>query len=455
MRSVALALLLSACSLAPSYERPKAPVAAAFADGQGSGRVAADLGWREVFGDESLRAIIALALENNRDLRIAALNIELARAQYAIEKSEQLPSIGLTATGQEQAAGTTTVNSYQVGVGITAFELDLFGRVRSEKEAALEQYFATVEARRATHLSLVAEVASQYLRIRALDDQRAIAEQTLETVSGSADLVKRLAEGGQRSDLDVRSTEAQVFQARAEIQRLLRERTQAENALTVLVGAELPGLGETTLEAQTIVEDLPAGLPLELLERRPDIMAAEHQLKSANASIGAARAAQYPQFSISAFLGYGKSFFAQTAGIAWTLSGQAVQPLFTYGRNKALVDASKVRKDIEVARYEQTIQRAFQEVADALVGRTTLAGQLTEQTARVDALQKRFAISDARYQSGIENYLVVLQAQQDLYTAQQQLVAIRLARLQNLVGLYKALGGGWLESSPPPVAVQN
>lgn len=477
-----LAATLAGCSFIPKYERPAAPVSKQFtgADGARAGGVpTADLGWREVFPNVELQRLVALALTNNRDLRIAALNVDLARARYRIQKSELYPTIGIQGAASVQGVNADYVYSYTAGVGITSYELDLFGRVRSLKAAALEDYFATEQAQRATHLALVGEVASQFLQLRALDEQRVIAEQTFAAVQSSFEVVRTLAEGGQRSDLDVRTAEAQVHTARAEIIRLGRERVQAQNALELLVGAPLTagvetgvavGQGTTTTDASAtntasqatadatatagtaptddqVVADLPSGLPLELLERRPDILAAEHQLKSANAAIGAARAAYFPTLSISALLGFGKNLFSAAPGIAWSLGGNVVQPLFAGGRIDANYDASKIQKRIEVARYEQAIQTAFREVSDALVARTTLEEQLAAQTARATAEQKRFEISDARYKSGIESYLTVLQAQQDLYGSQQQLVAIRLARLQNLVALYRALGGGWLETS--------
>lgn len=443
--------LAAGCSMVPPYERPAAPIANAYPTETSSGTPAADLGWREVLGDARLVRLVELALAQNRDLRVAALNVELFRAQYRIQRSALYPTLG--AVGAVDIGGTFDDEpgvQYRVGVGVTSFELDLFGRVRSLKQAALEEYLASAEARRATHLALVAEVATQYLTERALDEQLALAQQTLLAVQGSFDITRARYEAGQRSELDVRTAEAQVAAARAEIARVTRLRALAGNALVVLIGQPMPAdlPAPTGLETQPIIADVPAGLPSELLARRPDILAAEHTLKSANADIGAARAAFFPTISLTGFAGFASTALSSLFsgdGAAWSFSPQLSVPLFTAGRNQANLDVAHVRKRIEIARYEKAIQVAFREVADALAGRATLTEQLEAVTARVTAEQKRFEISELRYRTGIESYLAVLTAQRDLFTAQQQLIDVRLARLNNVVALYKALGGGWLE----------
>jgi multidrug efflux system outer membrane protein len=450
--ATSIALGLSACSFAPKYERPAAPVPAQFADAAGTGAAAADRGWREVFADPRLQRLIGLALANNRDLRVAALNVELVQAQYRIQRSALLPTVGASAGVEWSGTKDDASTAYSVGVGVSSYEIDLWGRVRSLQAAALEEYLATQEAQRATHLSLVAEVVSQYLRERAFDEQRALAEQTLLSVSEFADITARLMEAGQRSDLDVRTAEAQVNAAKAEIARLRRAQAQAQNALSVLIGQPLPAdlPAAPPLEAQAIVADLPAGLSSELLTRRPDILAAEHSLKSANANIGAARAAFFPQISLTAFAGLASSALSDlfTGGaFRWSVAPQASLPIFTGGRNAANLDVAKVRKRIEIVRYEQAIENAFREVADALVARATYDQQLEAQVARAKAEQARYDISQSRYQSGIESYLAVLNAQQDLYATQQQLIELRFARLANLAQLYRALGGGWAEGA--------
>ncbi|HEU0033888.1 MAG TPA: efflux transporter outer membrane subunit [Kofleriaceae bacterium] len=449
MRRVAalLAIAVAACTLAPRYERPASPVANRF-DGTGGTAVDA-VGWRDVFGDPRLQEVIALALRNNRDVRVAALNVELARAQYRIERAPLVPSVSGVAGADVTGTSDDVSVQYRVGVS-AAYELDLVGRVRSLRAAALEEYLATEEAQRAAQLSLVAEVVSQYLRERAFEEQRQLAEQTLAAVRESQQMTARLLEAGQRSELDVRTAEAQVQGARAELARVTRLRAQAHNALVLLVGAELPSSLPTgqPLDATTIVADLSPGLPSELLERRPDILAAEHALRGANANIGAARAAFFPSISLTGFAGLASKALSSlfTGGAAvWTFSPQLTVPLFTGGRNTATLEVAKVRARIEVARYEQAIQVAFREVADALVARASLDEQLAAQTARASAEQKRFEISQQRYQAGVESYLTVLAAQQDLYQAQQQLIDVRLARLLNLADLYRALGGGWRE----------
>jgi multidrug efflux system outer membrane protein len=451
MRSVLACVFVTACSFAPAYERPALPVASGF-DAAGGGAPAADLGWRDVFGDARLQAVIGLALRNNRDLRVAALEVELTRAQYRIQRAELLPEVGAIA-GADLVGGTSDVAvQYRVGATVS-YELDLFGRVRSLKAAALEQYLATDEARRAVHLALVSEVVAQYLRERAFEEQRALAERTLATVRESFEMTTRLLEAGQRSDLDVRTAEAQVQAARAEVARLTRLRAQANNALTLLVGQPLPGdlPAAQPLDAQAIIADIGAGVPSDLLHRRPDILAAEHTLRAANANIGAARAAFFPTISLTGFAGLASTALTSllTGGsVLWSFSPQLSVPLFTGGRNAANLDVAKVRKQIEVARYERAIQIAFREAADALVARASLDEQLEAQIARAAAEQRRFELSETRYRNGVESYLTVLTAQQDLYATQQQLIELRLARLTNLADLYRALGGGWRERKP-------
>ncbi len=448
------ALALAGCSLAPRYERPAAPVPGEFAGGPAAaspgGAAAADLGWRDVLGDPRLAALIELALRNNRDLRIAALNVELARAAYQIERSERFPTVSAIGAA-EYTGGRDDVSSlYRVGVGVTAFELDLFGRVRSLSEAALEDYLATAEARRGAHLALVAEVAAQELAGRAADEQLALAEQTLALVGQGVEMTQRLVEAGQRSDLDASTAQAQLARARAAVAQARRERAQAANALVLLVGQPLPPdlPPPRPLEATPLRTELPVGLPSELLQRRPDILAAEHALKAANANIGAARAAFFPSISLTGFAGLASTALTglfSGGALAWSFAPQIRMPLFTGGRNRATLEVAEVRKRIEIARYERAIQAAFREVSDALVARAALDEQLEAQVARAAAEQRRFELSETRYRNGIESYLVVLSAQQDLFAAQQQLIDLRLARLVNLVSLYKALGGGWRE----------
>ncbi|NVB78068.1 MAG: efflux transporter outer membrane subunit [Kofleriaceae bacterium] len=452
LAAVISALALSACSFIPKYERPAAPVANQFpSSGPPGALAAADQGWRSMFGDARLQGLIKLALANNRDLRVAALQVEEVRAQYQIVRSDLFPQVGATgsATFQRETA-TQPGQLYRIG-GSASWELDLFGRVRSSSKAALEQYLAAKETHRAAHLALVGEVVSQYLRLCAYEEELAIAQQTLEAVKGAYDLTSRQLEAGTRSELDVRTSEGQVAAAKAEVARLTRLHLQSENALAVLIGQPMPQnlpAGQP-LESQQMIAELGAGVPSEVLLRRPDVAAAEHALIAANANIGAARAAFFPTISLTGFAGLASTALGSliTGGAAaWSFIPSITVPLFTGGRNSATLDVAKVRKNIQVARYEQTIQNAFREVADALVARGYLDEQLQAQTERVTALQKRYEISEQRYRGGIESYIVVLVAQQDLYQAQTQLVEVRVARLQNLADLYRSLGGGWKES---------
>ncbi|MCP3101508.1 efflux transporter outer membrane subunit [Myxococcus sp. K15C18031901] len=460
----ASAALLAGCTLAPKYQRPDAPVAPGYPGAGDSTKQpsVADLGWRDVFGDERLRQLVSLALENNRSLRIAALNVERARAQYRISRADLFPSLNATAGAsfqrlpgfQSPTGQPLDIEAYSVGLGITAYELDFFGRVRSLKDQALEQYLALGEAQRSAHLSLVAEVAQAYLTQRALEEQLALARQTLETVEASFDITRRSHELGRASELDLRTAETQVLAGRFALELYLRQKAQADNALVLLVGQSLPeGLPEPmSLSQQPLLAELPAGLPSDLLERRPDILAAEHQLKAANANIGAARAAFFPSITLTATGGTTSTelsgLFGSGTGV-WSFLPQLNLPLFAGGRLEANLDMAEVSKSIEVARYEQTIQVAFREVADALVARASFEAQLQTQTQRVETETRRYQLSEQRYRAGMDSYVTLLSAQRDLYGAQQTLIDARLARLTNLVSLYKALGGGWREDTRP------
>lgn len=456
------AIAVSGCSLAPHYERPASPVATTWnqpADSTvAAGSVpAADLAWKDFFHDPRLQRLITLALENNRDLRVAAFNVDRIRALYDIQRTALFPSIDATASGTRQRVpadltqsgrAPSISSSYRVGLAVTSYEIDLFGRIASLRDEVLEQYLATDEARRSTQISLVAAVATQYLTLLALDEQLALAKQTREAVQSSYEITRSRYDLGGASELDLRTAEAQVETARANIASYTRDRAQAENALGVLVGRilpeDLPSAG--SLATQDLISDLPAGLPADLLQRRPDILRAEHVLKAANADIGVARAAFFPSIKLTAFGGTSSAELDQlfTSGNkTWSFSPQITLPLFAAGRNRATLRVSKIDREIQVANYERTIQTAFREVSDNLVARSTYEEQVSAQTARLAAQQKRFELSDLRYRSGLDSYLVVLLAQQDLYTAQQSLIQTRLARLANLITLYKSLGGGW------------
>ena len=461
----ALVLLATACTMAPKYQRPEAPVAAAFPTveapaGTTPTTATADLGWRDVLGDQRLQALVALALQQNRDLRVAALNAELVRAQYDIQWAQQLPSVGasgvVTRLRTPHDLSTTgkavTSEAWAVGVGVSNFELDFFGRVRSLSDAALEQYLSSEEARRSVQLSLVAGVANQYLAGRAFEEQVALAGETLESVTEALRLMRRAAEAGRVSDLDLRSAEAQVEAARFVLAGSELQRARAGHALALLVGGPLPAdlPAPAPLDGSQVVLGLQAGVPSEVLVRRPDVLAAEHALQSANATIGAARAAFFPSISLTAFDGTASVSLTglfQAGSASWSFVPKINIPIFQGGALRASLSAAEIRKSIEVARYERTLQGAFREVADALVAQGWLEEQLRAQTARVEAESKRLVLSQRRYRGGVDSYLNVLTAQRDLYGARQQLIQTRLARSSNLVDLYKALGGGWREKS--------
>jgi outer membrane protein, multidrug efflux system len=451
--------VLTGCTLAPTYERPAAPVAADYPSetGQSDGNAAA-IGWRNFFPDPRLRVLIDTALDNNRDLRIAALRIEEARAQYNIQSADLFPTLNATASGNRGRAfvnGTAVTGaSYQVGLGLTAFELDFFGRVRSLKDAALAQYLATGEAHLAARISLIAEVAKAYLAERAFDEQYELARQTLEGRETGYKLAKQRFDVGASSALDLRLNETLVQSARVSLATLARQRAQAANALTLLVGKPLTDLpAAQTLSEQNIVADIPAGLPSDLLERRPDIRAAEQRLQAANANIGAARAAFFPRISLTAGIGTASTELSglfDAGSRTWSFMPQLVLPIFDAGRNSANLSLAKVRKNIAVADYEKSIQVAFREVADALAARATLNDQIEAQRAVQEAQAERLKLSQQRYESGISSSLDLLDAQRELFTAQQALVQARLLRLTNAIDLYRALGGGLNENTPAP-----
>ena len=467
-RQLALSLLcvgvLSGCTLAPQYQRPDAPIASEYPvpaemQEQSSSGITADSGWREFFEDPRLQALIASALEHNRDLRTAALRIEEARAQYNIVAADVLPNVSASTSAARQRTsaatsplGVSTVGtSYQVGVSVTAFELDFFGRVRSLNEAALSQYLATEEAQRAAHISLVAEVAKAYLTERALAEQQDLAQRTLESRETAYNLARQRFEVGASSALDLRQNEVLVQTARASLAALVRQRQQVLNQLTLLTGRPLTALPEPrSLVEQDIVAELPVGLPSELIARRPDIRASERRLMASNANIGAARAAFFPRISLTAGVG---SASTELSGLfedgtrTWSFVPQLVLPIFDAGRNRANLSLAEVRKNIAVAEYERSIQIAFREVADALVARSTIDDQIEAQRDIVEAQAERLRLADLRYQGGVSSSLEVLDAQRELFSAQQTLVQTRLLRLTNAVDLYRALGGGLNETA--------
>jgi len=456
---MAVGLLLSGCSLAPQYERPAMPVPDAWnpettAAAGPEATPLPDIPWQEFFTDPSLRSVVELAVANNRDLRAAALNVQRARAVFRIQRADLLPNVAATASGDiyrlpaalSDTGEARTIAQYQVGLGVAGWELDFFGRLQSLKAAALEQFFATQEARTATQISLVAAVATTYLDLGADSSSLELAEETLTAQEASLDLIRRSHDLGVADALALHQAESQVEAARVDVARLSGVVALDRNALTLLVGATVPaellpeGLGKVTPDNVVVPE-----LPSEVLLRRPDILAAEHRLEAANANIGAARAAFFPHISLTGSAGTLSSelsgLFAEGSG-AWSFLPQITVPIFEGGALRAGLETAVVDRELAVAGYEKTIQTAFREVNDALALRQTLAEQQRAQQALVASLDKAYELSRARYKAGISSYLEVLVAQRSLYTAQQGLIAVRMGEEANLVNLFKVLGGG-------------
>ncbi|KAI3589347.1 Efflux transport system, outer membrane factor (OMF) lipoprotein [Cupriavidus sp. U2] len=476
---ILLPLALAACTLEPKYERPDSPVPNAYPDGpayqttQGANGApqsqvqAANLGWQDFFTDARLRRLIELGLANNRDLRVATLSIDEARAYYRIRRAAQFPavdaSLGFSSTrltGDLRPPGQDPViNAWGAGVGFSSFELDVFGRIRSLKHEALEQYLSIEEVRRSTQISLVGEIANAYLTWQADQQLLKLSQDTLKIQEDASEMVRKSKAAGGMAAIDQHRTQTQVETARVDVEQFTRQVAQDENALSLLIGGPIPAdlPPPQPFGDNSFVAELPAGLPSQLLEQRPDIMAAEHRLKAANANIGAARAAFFPRISLTAGVGLASTTLAGlfTGGAAWAVAPQITLPIFNAGANQANLDASKVRKDINVAQYERTIQGAFREVADGVAAR----GTYDRQTAAQQSLEKEVAetrrLAEMRFKNGVDDYFPVFDAQRQQYEAQKKLVTIQLARLTSRAQLYKALGGGWSQqtvNTQPPVA---
>jgi multidrug efflux system outer membrane protein len=451
---LAVAMVLTGCiSLAPKYERPAAPVAPAFpvpptpdgapAVSAATTEAASSIAWQRFFADQRLQQLIALALDNNRDLRVAILNIEQARSTYRVRRADLLPTVGLGATGNVQPGP----DAYQAGIQVSAFELDFFGRVRSLSNAALAQFLATEEARKTTQISLISQVATTYLAFQADEELLALTRQTLKTREDSLRLTQLKYDNGIVSKLDLDQSSSLVETARVVLAQQLRQRAQDANLLTLLVGSPIPDtLPAGVPLAETNLAELPPGLPSDLLAVRPDVRSSEQQLIAANANIGAARANFFPSISLT---GTGGTASNELNGLfkggsfGFTFTPQIFLPIFDYGRNQANLESARAGRDIAVAQYERSIQTAFREVADALAGQSTYTEQLRAQRAVVQSETNRFNLSDLRYTSGAASYLDLLDAQRSLFEAQRSSVEANLARLQNQVTLYRVLGGGW------------
>ena len=457
-------ILLAGCSLQPTYERPDSAVAGEYPTGpayqpaSGSTPPAVEIGWRDFLKDARLQRLVQLALENNRNLRLAALNIAQFQAQYRITRSQLFPQVDAAAGSTAERVPSNlspnrniTTHQYSVDLG-ASWTLDFFGRIRSLSDQALQQYLATAQAGKATSILLVSQVADQYLTILAADELLAVTKHTLETAQRSYELTLAQFEAGTTSELFVQQARTVVEQANANYAAQLRARAQAENALALLVGAPLPAdlPPGAPFDSQALLADIPQGLPSELLTRRPDIMQAEANLRAAYANIGAARAAFFPDISLTATLGTASTQLSGLFGsgsLAWSFVPSITQPIFTGGRLTANLDLAELQKDASIAQYQLTIQTAFREVADGLAARGTYDEQIASLERYVVAAQRFLDLAEDRFRAGVDSYLNVLTAQTNLYTAQQLLVQTRLARLTNLVDLYESLGGGWIERS--------
>lgn len=463
---VSLALLLSACALTPPLARPDPALPEAYADSPDAAGNAADLGWRQMFGDPRLQRLITIALDNNRDLRIAMLNVDAVRAQYGIERSALLPQLDARLSGGREraaangASAASLQGTHAAGLAISAFEIDLFGRVRALSDAALARYLASTEAARAARISLIAAVADAYLEERLAIEQLRLTETTLADWRQSLDLARLLKDAKQNSGLDVAQAEGQVALAEADLEGRKRDLKQARNALALLLGTSAPsglpgglpeGLPEgLRLDKQPVLTSLPAGLPSDLLLRRPDILQAEQALRAANADVGAARAAFFPRLALTATLGYASpalgSLF-QGGQLAWGFTPQLIQPLFDNGRLESGLDLARARRSTAVAEYEKSIQTAFREVADGLAAQATLSRQIEAQQRAVSSAERRRELSSLRYRAGQDSRLELLDAQRQAYAAQQTLLGLQRLAFRSAVSLYKALGGGLQETT--------
>lgn len=468
-------LALAGCSLAPKYERPEAPVPAQYPDASAvnnsgpnsaqtvapNAQTSSDLGWSEFFSDPRLKSLIGLALANNRDMRIAVERVQEARAQYGIADSDRYPTLGVGGNAQitrnpenlrmNGAQSESVTRYYQAGVGMTAFELDFFGRVKNLSEAAYQQYLATAQARRTVHINLVAQVAEAYFRLRTAQQLDVLMRNTLQSRENTMSLVQARYDAGVASALDLNQARGQLETVRADLAGIQRAQSQAQNALHLLLGTEPPAdLPKPAIFGRDqVLAAIPVGLPSELLTRRPDILGAENGLLSANANVGAARAAFFPNISITGLLGFASPQLGGLFGSGqrfWQFSPQLQVPIFSGGISGNL-DLAKARKNIAVAQYEKTIQTAFREVADALAGEATYSGQLDALRSLQASASESLKLAQLRYETGIDSFLQVQNAEVDLYTTQRNLLQTGMDSLMNRVELYKALGGGWLQES--------
>ena len=457
-------LFLTACAtMSPKYEQPAAPVPAAWPGGHSyktdsvnvDQKAAVDIQWREFYNDKKLQKLITLALENNRDLKVAALNIERFQALYQIRRADLLPKVDANASATYQRIAENfsstklpqTTREYNIGLGVSSYELDLFGRVQSLKGQALEQFLATEQAQLSMQISLLSQVATGWLALAADLERLQLARETLVNQQESYKLTKSRFDAGVSSSLVVNQAQTTVEAARVDIARYTTQLAQDENALDQLVGSKVPTelLPQTLSETLTSLRDISPGLSSDVLLRRPDILQAEGDLKGANANIGAARAAFFPKITLVSYAGFGSdslSSLFQSGGFVWKFAPQISLPIFDGGTNISNLEVAEVDRNIAVARYEKAIQTAFREVADALAQRGTIDDQLAAQQSLYGATAESFRLSQARYEKGVDSYLTLLDSQRSLYAAQQNLINTQLSRVINIVTLYKVLGGG-------------
>lgn len=464
-----IVLAPAGCTMAPKYTRPKAPVPAEWPNGVAYA-YASQLStnnsqlpeWQEFFSDEKLQQVIGMALTNNRDLRLAALNVEQARAMYGIQRAELLPIVNANGSGIKQQlpadlSGTgsrQTVERYDANLGIASWEIDFFGYIRSLKDRALQEYLATEQARRSAQILLVSSVANTYLALAADRENLALSETTLAAQQDSYNLVKRRYDLGLTTELDLYRAQTPLDIARRDVALYVQQVAQDENALNLLAGAPVPDeLLPTELGRVSPPKEIASGLSSEVLLLRPDVLQAENLLMAANADIGAARAAFFPRISLTATIGTASSdlsgLFKSGAG-TWSYAPQIVMPIFD-ARTWSALKATKVQREIAVTQYEKAIQSAFREVADTLAKRGTVDQQVAAQQSLVNAFAETYRLSNSRYAKGIDSYLGVLDAQRSLFAAQQVLVYLRLSKLANQVQLYAVLGGGW-QTGPLPAS---
>lgn len=455
---IAMAAALGGCSFITEYERPEPPVPAIWPQGEAYkaspvGAVSL-VGWKEFFKDRELHQLIDIALENNRDLHKAALNVAAYRAQYQIQRAALSPEIGLDGrTGRSRVPAdlspthrheTTGENS--AAIGLTSYELDVWGRIRSLSASAIERYLATEEAERSIQIGLIADVSTAYLTWQTDHQLLAVTRETLSNYRHNLDLIEQSSLVGTASDLDVRQARTLVDSARGQVQAYKRQVAQDVNALRLLLGADVPSGLELDGLSGDILSSLPVGLPSDLLQRRPDIRAAEHALQAANADIGAARAAFFPRVTLTANAGSASdelSGLFDSGSESWSFVPQIHLPVFTGGRLKASLDYAKIQKDMNIATYEQTIQIAFREVSDGLAAAGTWSEQVQSQRDLVTSTDEYTQMAQQRYDEGVDNYLTLLDAQRQQLSARQKLLTDHLEQLKAQIQLYKALGGGW------------